>query len=99
MVNKINGLTQAQGTAPRRDKAASRNDAADRAASPSPSPGENVTLSQEAQTARDVESKIGEFPEVNAERVAHLRDALRNGEYEVDPARLAAKIVQFELDI
>ena len=97
MVNQINGLTQAQGTAPRPDKAASGNDAADRAASPPP--GENVKLSQEAQTARDVESKIGEFPEVNAERVAHLRDALRNGEYEVDPARLAAKIVQFELDI
>ena len=57
MVNQINGLTQTQGTAPRRDKAASGNDAADRSASAPPA-GENVKLSQEARTAREVESRL-----------------------------------------
>lgn len=95
MVNQINGLTQSQSTTPRRDKAPSGDAAGNQ---PAPA-GETVKLSAEAQTARNVESRLGEFPEVNSERVAHLRDALRNGDYQVDPARLAAKIVQFELDI
>lgn len=99
MVNNINGLTSAQ-------NGASRSREKPQAAEKAPVPTETakasadkVDLSAEAKTLQDVESGLKRLPEVDQQRVAHIKDALRDGNYSVDPSRLAAKIAQFELDI
>ena len=100
MVTNINGLTPAQSGASRsRDKPVATSDAPVTRPDSARASSDSVSLSTEALQLQDIESGIRNFPEVNQERVAQLRETLREGNYSVDPARLAAKIVQFELDI
>ncbi len=60
---------------------------------------DQVELSRQAKTLQELEAKLAGYPEVNQQKVQILRKALREGTYQVDPARLAAKIVKYELDI
>ncbi|MBV1877542.1 MAG: flagellar biosynthesis anti-sigma factor FlgM [Pseudomonadales bacterium] len=99
MVNNINGSNSVQNSPSRsREKPDAAPNSAD-GASPTRVNSDKVELSPEAGRLRDIETGLKNFPEVNQERVSHIREALRDGSYSVDPARLAAKIVQFELDI
>tara|TARA_R110002072_G_scaffold31735_19_gene97786 strand:+ start:29932 stop:30231 length:300 start_codon:yes stop_codon:yes gene_type:complete len=99
MVNNINGLTPTQNhTSRSREKPQGPEKAVTAQESPRPS-GDKVDLSTEAKQLQDIEASLKRLPEVDQERVSHLRDALREGNYSVDPSRLAAKIAQFELDI
>ena len=99
MVNNINGLTPAQNNASRsREKPQAPEPVAAQAGAAQPD-GEKVDLSPQAQNLRDIEKNLSKLPEVDHERVSHIKDALRDGSYSVDPARLAAKIAQFELNI
>ena len=100
MVNTINGLTTVQTSTSRsREKPQATNDTPDTSSESSRVPKDKVELSTEAKQLQELETGIKNFPEVNQERVAHIREALREGSYSVDPSRLAAKIVQFELGI
>lgn len=100
MVNNINGLTGTQtGTSRSRDKAPDSGATSTRVSSSAPVATDRVELSSGARDLQKIESGIKDLPEVNPERVAHIRQALREGNYHVDPARLAAKIAQFELDL
>jgi negative regulator of flagellin synthesis FlgM len=99
MVNNINGLTPAQNGASRSREKPQVPEQAAPAATSARASTDKVDLSAEAKTLQDIESGLKRLPEVDQERVAHLRDALREGNYSVDPARMAAKIAQFELDI
>ena len=99
MVNNINGLTSAQNNASRsreKPQAAEASTAKREVAAPE---GEQVDLSPEAKNLQEIENRISKLPEVDSERVAAIKDALRQGSYSVDPQRLAAKIAQFELNI
>jgi len=97
MVSNINGLTPTQSSTSRsREKAQSAEQPVKVANADASA---KVSLSSEAKEIQDIEASIKRFPEVNHERVSQLRDTLREGNYSVDPARLAAKIVQFELGI
>lgn len=100
MVNNINGLTSAQNSASRSREKPQPPEAstANRDAATAPE-GEQVDLSPEAKSLQDIESKLSRLPEVDHDRVNAIKDALRDGSYSVDPARLAAKIAQFELNI
>ena len=99
MVNNINGITSAQNNVSRgREKPQGTEKAVTAPESPR-SKGDQVDLSTEAKQLQDIEAGLKRLPEVDQERVAHLRDALRDGNYSVDPSRLAAKIAQFEMDI
>ena len=97
MVNNINGITPTQNTTSRsREKPQSEGQAG---SAETPVSGDQVELSAEAKKLQDIEAGLKRLPEVDHERISHIRDALRDGNYSVDPARLAAKIAQFELDI
>lgn len=98
MVNNINGLTPTQGNTSRsREKPQTPEPIAPK--QEAQVDGEQVELSPQAQNLRDVEKNLSQLPEVDQARVSHIKDALRDGSYSVDPARLAAKIAQFELNI
>ncbi len=104
MVNNINGLTGVQSSTSRsREKPQAQGETASGTSSESSASSkvgtDRVNLSAGAKDLQNLESKLKDFPEVNQERVSHIKQALRDGNYSVDPARLAAKIAQFELDL
>jgi len=102
MVNNINGLSGIAGSANRgrEQSKAIEADATQTAGSRSDKPNvDQVELSPGARDLQNIESRIRDLPDVNQERVAHIKDVLRDGNYKVDPSRLAAKIAQFELDL
>lgn len=104
MVNNINGLTGVQSSTSRsREKPQAQSDNAAATGSENTGSSRNgtdrVNLSAGAKDLQNIESKLKDFPEVNQDRVSHIKQALRDGTYSVDPSRLAAKIAQFELDL
>jgi negative regulator of flagellin synthesis FlgM len=99
MVNNINGLSGIAGSASRsreQSKATDVDTAQTAANRPDKPSADQVELSSGARDLQNIESRIREMPDVNQERVAQIKEALRDGSYSVDPSRLAAKIVQFE---
>jgi len=104
MANNINGLTSTPSSASRSREKTPTAEKPDQAPASARAGVEaessaKVSLSREAKQLQDIEVGLKNFPAVNQERVNQLRETLREGDYNVDPARLAAKIVQFELDI
>lgn len=99
MVSNINGLSSTPSSTSRSKEKAQSAEQPVKVSSAAADVSAKVSLSSEAKELQDIEAGIKRFPEVNQERVSQLRDTLREGNYSVDPARLAAKIVQFELDI
>lgn len=58
--------------------------------------GEQVRLSDEAQQIQQTTDRLRELPEVDAERVEKLRQAIADGSYQVDSQRLASRLIAFE---
>ena len=55
-----------------------------------------VNISEASRLAQDVQGQLASFPEVDADKVAALKQAIQSGSYEVDTTRLAAKITMLE---
>lgn len=62
----------------------------------SPSSGEPVHLSDEAQRLQSISDKVRDQPVVNSARVAELKQAVADGSYKVDSNRVANKLLNFE---
>ncbi len=101
MVNQISGLTPNQAATTKRDKATTESTAVipEQTGTAHRSSSDDVTLSDQAQKLQKAEARLADLPDVDHERVDHIRERLRDGSYEVSPERLAAKIAQFELKI
>lgn len=61
--------------------------------------GENVNLSSEARNLKQLEQKLGDFPEMNDERISQIRSALEDGSYKVDAQKLAQKMLDMDKSI
>ena len=57
---------------------------------------DSVSLSERAARLQGLEAIITNTPEVDSERVAAVRQAIADGSYVVDTARLAEQLIQFE---
>lgn len=94
-LNPLDPYTQARLTG-----ATHANQAASRAAANAPAParesGDRVSLSPEAKLRTEAFSTAMSAPEVRAEKVAALKARVESGEYQVDSAAVAAKLLQEE---
>lgn len=57
---------------------------------------DTVHISSQAIDLQGLEAHISSLPDVDNSRVTELRTRIANGQYQVEPARLAGKILGFE---
>lgn len=60
------------------------------------SPTDSVTITPYAAKLQAAERQLKAVPVVDVERVEELRNAIKNGEYEIDPAKIADKFISLE---
>ncbi|PFG08432.1 MULTISPECIES: flagellar biosynthesis anti-sigma factor FlgM [unclassified Marinobacter] len=100
----FNGINQSQINTqrPTADKAgnAAKTATAEKAAAQSTQArGENVNLSTQARDLKQLEQKLGDFPEMDDERISQIRSALEDGSYKVDAQQLAQKMLDMDKSI
>jgi len=61
--------------------------------------GENVSLSNQAKNLKQLEQKLGDYPEMDDDRIAEIRSALENGTYKIDAEKLAQKMLEMDESI
>jgi negative regulator of flagellin synthesis FlgM len=61
--------------------------------------GDQVTLTGSAITLQKLGAALESAPVVNSAKVAAVKQAVQNGTYSIDPARIADKLVKFERDL
>ncbi|MGC8120537.1 flagellar biosynthesis anti-sigma factor FlgM [Marinobacter sp. VGCF2001] len=61
--------------------------------------GENVNLSSQAKDLKQLEQRLGDFPEMDDERIEQIRSALESGTYKVDAQKLAQKMLDMDKSI
>lgn len=64
--------------------------------SPRPAGGDEVKVTEQAARLQAIEARLADMPSVDSKRVAELRQAIAEGSYEVDPRRIADKLLQQE---
>ncbi len=58
--------------------------------------GDQVTLTTSARSLQKLSDAIAHTPVVNTDKVSSIKQALSNGTYKVDTARVADKLIRFE---
>jgi negative regulator of flagellin synthesis FlgM len=58
--------------------------------------GDHVTLTTSARSLQKLSDAVAQAPVVNSAKVASIKQSLANGTYQVDSARVADKMIQFE---
>jgi negative regulator of flagellin synthesis FlgM len=66
------------------------------AAAPTSQTGDHVTLTDSARSLQKLSDAIAQTPVVNASKVATIKQAVQSGTYQVNPASVADKLLQFE---
>ncbi|MDI9245271.1 flagellar biosynthesis anti-sigma factor FlgM [Marinobacter sp. CHS3-4] len=61
--------------------------------------GENVNLSSQAKNLKQLEQQLGDYPEMDDDRIEQIRSALENGSYKVDAEKLAQKMLEMDESI
>ena len=57
---------------------------------------DTITLTSSALNMNTAEQKLKDVPIVDTDRVEQIRKAIKNGEYSVDPVKIADKFVSLE---
>ncbi len=61
--------------------------------------GDSVSLSSQAKNLKQLEEKLGDYPEMDDDRIAEIRSALENGTYKIDAEKLAQKMLEMDQSI
>lgn len=61
--------------------------------------GENVNLSSQAKNLKQLEQKLGDYPEMDDDRIEQIRSALENGTYKIDAEKVAQKMLDMDKSI
>ena len=57
---------------------------------------DTVSLTGTAQHLRNIEHSLASQPVVDTQRVEATRQAIENGSYQIDPSRIASKMISLE---
>ena len=60
------------------------------------STSDTFSLTDDANQLQALQQVISAMPEVDQQRIAELRQAIENGDYEVDSQKLARNMIDFE---
>ncbi|MCF1426736.1 MAG: flagellar biosynthesis anti-sigma factor FlgM [Shewanella sp.] len=60
---------------------------------------DSVSITAQAQQLQGAYSKMAVMPEVDAQKIAEIKQAIAEGHYKVDPEKLATNIAQFEQEL
>jgi negative regulator of flagellin synthesis FlgM len=58
--------------------------------------GDSVSLTQTGMQLAQMEKQLAQQPAVDSQRVEQIRQKLQSGNYSIDPARIANKLLGFE---
>lgn len=101
MSDKISGYTANEAIAPVKGSnsnsvvsSKSQGDAA--TATATTQTGDQVTLTDSARSLQKIEAAVANAPVVDAAKVASVKQAVQNGTYQINPGRVADKLLQFE---
>jgi negative regulator of flagellin synthesis FlgM len=67
-----------------------------KSSAPSSGAGDSVSLTDAAGQLRRIEASLADLPEMDNDKVASIRQAIENGSYQVDAARVADSLLQVE---
>ena len=102
MSNDISGINSGRShqTTDRQTQGVSRDSAAtDTRNSNDTGTQDKVVLTDMAARMKSLEQKLAKQPEVDQAHVSRVRDAIKRGEYSVNPDRVADKMMGFERDM
>jgi negative regulator of flagellin synthesis FlgM len=63
------------------------------------SSGDAVAITDTAAKLKAIEARLAQVPDVDAARVAAIRERIESGNYRPDPARIAEKLMRLEQDL
>lgn len=58
--------------------------------------GDSLRLTGEATGLQALQRELSTAPAIDAQRVAEVRQALENGTYKIDPARIADRMIEMD---
>ncbi len=61
-----------------------------------PSRGDTVELTRHAKLLEQLDKSLASLPDVNEARVAEIKTAIENGDYDIDADAIAAAMLRFE---
>ncbi len=100
MANDISGInsSRAQQTGERSVTSSKKesSDSTKGTSSRSSAGSDKVSLTNTAERLKALEHQLASQPEVDKGRVSSVQNAISNGEYKVDPERVANKMIDFE---
>jgi negative regulator of flagellin synthesis FlgM len=98
-IMKINDLTQPQtqrsGAGRGTEEASASTSGKGKAVTPT-SAADTVNLSDTAQKLNELQERLSAVPVVDGQRVEAIRTAVENGSYQIDPMRVAEKLMKYE---
>jgi len=92
-INKLGGKVEDAGA---NRKVGGTQGVADKAGAGSGSPNDTVELTSGAQLLERLEQGLKALPEIDSARVAEIRTAIENGNYEVDADAIADAMLRFD---
>lgn len=99
MTTKIDGLQNRTVQLGTDKKVSSTSDATATPAKASVAAASPVRITDQARQLAALEQALNEVPEVNEARVAAIRLAIEQGQYEVNPERIADKLLRTEREL
>jgi negative regulator of flagellin synthesis FlgM len=88
---QTNGATEsAQSATARREPTAPQQETG------KPQTGDTVSVTEAAKQLQSLENSLESLPVVDSQRVEAIRTAIANGDYEIDPEKVAEKLMSFE---
>ncbi len=97
MANDISGINSSRSQqAGERSVTGAKKESTGSSSSPTSSGSDKVSLTDTAARLKALEHQLTQQPEIDNKRVSSMQNAISNGDYKVDPERIADKMINFE---